>query len=118
MSKVTEFDHPLIQHKLSILRNKNTNIKEFRELTEEIAMLMAYEAVSYTHLADSSDPGCVLRKRMHWNYPEAGAPAMGRDAGRHQRCGAANCGKERSKAGSGRRDCKGGPFRAHRSRAV
>lgn len=43
MSKVTEFDHPLIQHKLSILRNKNTNIKEFRELTEEIAMLMAYE---------------------------------------------------------------------------
>ena len=43
MSKVTEFDHPLIQHKLSILRNKDTNIKEFRELTEEIAMLMAYE---------------------------------------------------------------------------
>src|SRR5437899_8129637 len=37
-------DHPLIQHKLSILRNKETGPKEFRELVEEIAMLMAYEA--------------------------------------------------------------------------
>ena len=44
MSKVCVFDHPLIQHKLSILRDKNTSVKEFRELISEIAMLMCFEA--------------------------------------------------------------------------
>ena len=44
MSKVHVFDHPLIQHKLSILRDKNTSVKEFRELISEIAMLMCFEA--------------------------------------------------------------------------
>ena len=43
MGKVHEVDHPLVQHKVSILRNKETTCKEFRELTEEIAMLMGYE---------------------------------------------------------------------------
>ena len=38
------FDHPLIQHKISLLRDKNTSTKEFRELISEIAMLMCYEA--------------------------------------------------------------------------
>ena len=44
MSKVHVFDHPLIQHKLSILRDKNTSVKVFRELISEIAMLMCFEA--------------------------------------------------------------------------
>lgn len=44
MSKVMIFDHPLIQHKLSILRDKRTGTKQFRELINEIAMLMCYEA--------------------------------------------------------------------------
>ena len=44
MSKVMVFDHPLIQHKLSILRDENTSVKEFRELISEIAQLMCYEA--------------------------------------------------------------------------
>jgi len=44
MSKVHVFDHPLIQHKLSILRDENTSVKEFRELICEIATLMCYEA--------------------------------------------------------------------------
>ena len=44
MSTVHVFDHPLIQHKLSILRDKSTSVKEFRELISEIAMLMCYEA--------------------------------------------------------------------------
>ncbi|MBE5782662.1 MAG: uracil phosphoribosyltransferase [Clostridiales bacterium] len=43
MSKVHIFDHPLIQHKLSIMRDKNTGCKEFRELLDEISMLMVYE---------------------------------------------------------------------------
>ena len=40
---VTIFDHPLIQHKLSILRDEKTSSKDFRELVSEIAMLMCYE---------------------------------------------------------------------------
>ena len=44
MSELHVFDHPLIQHKLSILRDKNTSVKEFRELVGEIAMLMCFEA--------------------------------------------------------------------------
>ena len=44
MSNVTVFDHPLIQHKLAILRNKDTSVKEFRELVGEIAALMCFEA--------------------------------------------------------------------------
>ena len=44
MSTVHVLDHPLIQHKLAILRNRNTGVKEFRELVGEIAGLMCYEA--------------------------------------------------------------------------
>lgn len=43
MAQVHVVDHPLIQHKLSILRDKETGPKEFRELLEEISLLMAYE---------------------------------------------------------------------------
>jgi len=43
MSKVTVFDHPLIQHKLSVMREKDTSVKEFRELVSEVATLMCYE---------------------------------------------------------------------------
>ena len=44
MANVYELKHPLIQHKLAILRNKDTGVKEFRELVGEIAGLMCYEA--------------------------------------------------------------------------
>ena len=44
MSNVMVFTHPLIQHKLSILRDEKTSVKEFRELISEIAQLMCYEA--------------------------------------------------------------------------
>jgi uracil phosphoribosyltransferase len=43
MKNVTLIDHPLIQHKLSFIRDKSTGSKDFRELVEEIAMLMCYE---------------------------------------------------------------------------
>lgn len=43
MSKVFVCDHPLIQHKLTYIRDKNTNTKDFRELVDEVATLMAYE---------------------------------------------------------------------------
>ena len=44
MEKVHILDHPLLQHKLSILRDENTGVKDFREVVSEIAMLMCYEA--------------------------------------------------------------------------
>jgi len=44
MGSLHVLDHPLIQHKLSILRDKNTGVKEFREIVGEIAALMCYEA--------------------------------------------------------------------------
>ena len=44
MATVHVLDHPLIQHKLAILRHKDTGVKEFRELVSEIAGLMCYEA--------------------------------------------------------------------------
>ncbi|MCQ2462325.1 MAG: uracil phosphoribosyltransferase, partial [Clostridia bacterium] len=49
---VTIFDHPLIQHKLAILRNKETSSKDFRELVSEIATLMCYEATRDLPLKD------------------------------------------------------------------
>ena len=49
---VTIFDHPLIQHKLSILRDKNTASKDFRALVHEIAMLMCFEATRDLPLED------------------------------------------------------------------
>lgn len=45
MSKVMIFDHPLIQHKVGIIRNEATEHKLFRELLDEISMLMAYEVL-------------------------------------------------------------------------
>ena len=51
-NNVTIFDHPLIQHKLSILRDKRTSSKDFRELVSEIAMLMCYEATRDLPLQD------------------------------------------------------------------
>ncbi|RYL94006.1 uracil phosphoribosyltransferase [Sporolactobacillus sp. THM19-2] len=43
MGKLVVLDHPLIQHKLTMIRNKETGTKAFRELVDEIAMLMAFE---------------------------------------------------------------------------
>ena len=46
MSKVTQINHPLILHKLAFIRSKDTGSKYFRELVEEVSMLMAYEATT------------------------------------------------------------------------
>ena len=54
MSTLHIVDHPLIQHKLSIMRNKKTGAKDFRELLSEIAMLMGYELTRDLPLEDIS----------------------------------------------------------------
>ena len=52
MNNVTVVSHPLIQHKLTMLRDKNTPPKDFRELVKEISMLMAYEVTRNLKLED------------------------------------------------------------------
>lgn len=52
MSKVMVMDHPLIQHKIGIMRAKETSTKEFRDLVAEVAMLICYEATRGLPLAD------------------------------------------------------------------
>ncbi len=52
MENIFVMDHPLIQHKLSLLRDKNTGTNEFRKMTEEIAVLMGYEALRDLPLED------------------------------------------------------------------
>ena len=66
MSKVVVFDHPLIQHKLTIMRKKETGTKEFRELLNEIAMLMIYEVTRDlpTELVEIETPICKCKSPM------------------------------------------------------
>ena len=52
--KVLVIDHPLVQHKLSILRDRDTNVKDFRELCAEVSMLMAFDAMRDLPLAEGS----------------------------------------------------------------
>ena len=52
MGKLEVIKHPLIQHKLSILRRTDTSTKAFRELVDEIAMLMGYEVLRELPLED------------------------------------------------------------------
>ena len=66
MSKVTEINHPLILHKLAILRNEETGSKDFRKLVEEISMLMAYEVTRDLNMeeVDVKTPVAIARCKM------------------------------------------------------
>ena len=66
MSKVHVFDHPLIQHKLAIMRKTETGPKEFRELLEEISMLMVYEVTRDlpTEEVEIETPICKTKVKM------------------------------------------------------
>lgn len=66
MSKVTQIDHPLILHKLAFIRNKDTGSKDFRELVEEVSMLMAYEVTRdlSTEEVEIETPICKTKCKM------------------------------------------------------
>ncbi|MFA9397709.1 MAG: uracil phosphoribosyltransferase [Clostridiaceae bacterium] len=66
MSKVTEINHPLILHKLAIIRDETTGSKDFRELVEEVAMLMAYEVTRdlQTEIVEIKTPICKTSCKM------------------------------------------------------
>src|SRR5215210_1675192 len=63
---LTIIRHPLVQHKLTILRDLQTETKMFKELVDEIAMLMAYEATSELSL-ESRDVDTPLEKTSGWH---------------------------------------------------
>jgi len=71
MENVFRSNHPLVQHKLAKLRNKDTNPKKFRELIREIAMLLAYEATADLALEETqvetpmgTAAGLLLREKI------------------------------------------------------
>ena len=66
MGKVHVFDHPLIQHKTALMRKTTTNVKEFRELAKEVAMLMGFEATRDLPLeeVEIETPMCKTRMNM------------------------------------------------------
>ena len=66
MGKVYVFDHPLIQHKVSMMRMTSTNTKEFRDLAREVAMLMAFEATRSLPLeeVEIETPICKTKVNM------------------------------------------------------
>ena len=63
------FDHPLIKHKVSILRDKNTGMKEFRELIEEITTIMTYESMRDVEL-EPVEVETPLEKTVQYRVPE------------------------------------------------
>ena len=66
MSKLTEMKHPLISHKLAYIRSKDTGSKYFRELVEEVSMLMAYEVTRdlETEEVEIETPICKTKCQM------------------------------------------------------
>ena len=66
MSKLKVFSHPLITHKLAMMRDKNTSCKDFRELLTEITMLMGYEVTADLPMKDVEieTPMCPMKTQM------------------------------------------------------
>ena len=64
-ASVTVIDHPLIQHKLSLLRDKTTNVRDFRDLCTEISMLMAFEAMRNLSLETATVETPVAPAQVH-----------------------------------------------------
>ena len=66
MGKIYVFDHPLIQHKVALMRMQETNVKDFRQLTKEIAILMGFEATRNLELeqVEIETPMCKTKVNM------------------------------------------------------
>ena len=61
-------DHPLVQHKLSVMRDKNTSVKDFRTLVGEVAMLLTYEATRNLPMTTRTieTPLCTYERARRW----------------------------------------------------
>lgn len=78
MSNVIIMDHPLIQHKMSIIRDKHTGSKEFRELVKEISVLLAYEVTRTLTLVDMTieTPICEMDAKVLSGMKQAIVPIL------------------------------------------
>ena len=78
MSKLVIIDHPLVQHKLSLFRDKNTGTKAFRELVTELSLLMAYEVTRDLELVETEieTPVCHTKVKMLANEKLAVIPIL------------------------------------------
>ena len=78
MSNVIVIDHPLVQHKLSLLRDEATGTKAFRELVTELSMLMAYEVTRNLELreVEIQTPVCKAKVRVLANEKLAVVPIL------------------------------------------
>ena len=61
--EVIELKHPLVEHKLAILRDKKTGTKEFREIVSELATILCYEAMKDAKLEEV----CICSNFKSWN---------------------------------------------------
>ena len=78
MANLHVIDHPLIQHKISLMRDKNTGTKEFRELVSETAMLICYEATRDLPLKEieMETPICVAKTKIVSGHKLAFIPIL------------------------------------------
>lgn len=78
MSNVITIDHPLVQHKLSLLRDKTTGTKAFRELVTELALLMGYEVTRNLELkeVEVETPVAIAHSRMLANEKLSVVPIL------------------------------------------
>ena len=72
MAKVKVMEHPLIRHKIGILRNEETSSKEFRELIGEVAMLMCFEATRELKLVKKTIRTPICETEVEAGGQEAG----------------------------------------------
>ncbi len=85
MSTIHVIDHPMIQHKLTIMRKKETGSKDFRELLKEISLLMGYEVTRDLPLADVEieTPICKMTAKKVSGRKLAIVPILRAGIGRH-----------------------------------
>ena len=78
MASLHVIDHPLIQHKISLMRDKNTGTKEFRELVSETAMLICYEATRDLPLKEieMETPICMAKTKVVSGHKLAFVPIL------------------------------------------
>ena len=83
MSKIIEINHPLILHKLTYIRDKNTGSKEFRELVSEVAMLMTYESTRDFEMEEIEidTPVCTMKTKVLSGKKLAIIPILRADLG-------------------------------------
>lgn len=104
MGKIQVMEHPLIQHKIGIIRRTETSSKEFRELVSEIAMFMAYEATRGLKLRDIEIDTPITKTTVKDNGQRTGRQETGSSS--HSPCRTGHGGRYAHHDSR----CQGGPY--------